>query len=152
MVIMVILACIFEFNYVLLYYLLLNLRYVHAKFELKPLPAVTLVNMELLVALRAKWTVLKVKVWWSEYMVLVSAIYYMCNMSPDPMGPEPRGAGQVGWGSNWFSLDWRDHDPVETRGLDPPPGPTCRGMFPHKGRPVDQLGERHEGRTTQFLI
>lgn len=68
------------------------------------------------------------------------------------MGPKPRGTGQVGWGSDRFSLDWCHHDPAKTRRLDPPSCTTCCGLLPHQGRSVDQLGEWHEGRTLRLLL
>lgn len=76
--------------------------------------------------------------------ILLMSVSHTLSFS-DPMGPEPRGTGQVGRGSDWLSLDRRHNDSAQTGGLDPPPGPARRGLFPHQGRPVDQLGERHEG-------
>ena len=48
-------------------------------------------------------------------------------------------------GSYWLPLHRRHHDPAAARGLDPPSGPARRGLFPHQGRPLDQLGGGPEG-------
>lgn len=74
----------------------------------------------------------------------------LLDLWPDPLGPEPRGIGQVGRGSDGLSLDRRHHDPAETGGLDPPPGPARRGLLPDPRGPVDQLGVRHEGRRSRL--
>lgn len=68
---------------------------------------------------------------------------YLCA---DPVGPQPRGTGQVGGGPDRLPLDRCHHDPAEARGLDPPPGSTRRGLFPYQRRPVDRLGGGHEGK------
>nr|XP_040028567.1 cryptochrome-1-like isoform X2 [Gasterosteus aculeatus aculeatus] len=74
------------------------------------------------------------------------------HLRPDPVGPRPRGAGQVGGGPDGLPLDRRHHDAAEAGGLDPPPGQTRRGVFPDPRGPVDRLGGGHEGapRNTVF--
>lgn len=67
-------------------------------------------------------------------------------MCPDPLGPEPRGAGQVGRGTDRLSLDRRYYDPAKAGGLDPSFGAACCGLLPHQGRSLDPLGGRHEGK------
>lgn len=66
-------------------------------------------------------------------------------MCPDPLGPKPRGAGQVGGGPDRLPMDRCYYDPAEAGGLDPSFGSTRCGLFSHQGRPLDQLGRRHEG-------
>lgn len=68
---------------------------------------------------------------------------------PDPLGSKPRGIGQVGRGTDRVPLDRRHYDPAETGRLDPPFGEACCGMFPDQGRPLDQLGRRHEGKNRE---
>lgn len=70
-------------------------------------------------------------------------------MCIDPMGPKPRGAGQVGRGTDRLSLDRRHYDPAEAGGLDPSFGEARCGLLPHQGGPLGQLGGRHEGKTRE---
>ena len=51
----------------------------------------------------------------------------------------------MGRGSNRFSMDRRHYDPAEAGGVDSSSGKACCGLFCHQGRPLDQLGRRHEG-------
>lgn len=66
-------------------------------------------------------------------------------MCSDPMGPQPRGTGQVGRGQDRLPLDRRHHDTAEAGGVDPPPGAPRRGLLPNTWRLVGQLGGGHEG-------
>lgn len=66
-------------------------------------------------------------------------------LCPDPLGQKPRGAGQVGRGTDGLSLDRRHYDPAKAGGMDPSLGEACCGLLPYQGRPLDQLGGRHEG-------
>lgn len=68
------------------------------------------------------------------------------HLCPDTLGPKPRGTGQVGRRTNGLSLDRCYYDPAETGGVDPSFGKARCCLFPHQGRPLDQLGRRHEGK------
>lgn len=70
-------------------------------------------------------------------------------MSSNTLGPKPGSTGQVGRGTNRLSMDRRYNDSAETGGLDPSFGPARCGLFPHKGRPLDQLGRRHESKNNE---
>lgn len=68
------------------------------------------------------------------------------RLCSNPLGPKPRSTGQVGRGTDRLSMDWRYNDPAEAGGMDSSFGPACCGLFSHKGRPLDQLGGRHESK------
>lgn len=52
----------------------------------------------------------------------------------------------MGGGTDGLSLDRRHYDTAEAGGVDPPFGEARCGLLPHQGRPVAQLGGRHEGK------
>ncbi|CAF93039.1 unnamed protein product [Tetraodon nigroviridis] len=71
--------------------------------------------------------------WWSFLLPLTPPPDPGVSRSPDPLGPEPGGFGQVGGGSDGLPLDRRHHDPAEAGGLDPPPARRAVACFLTRG-------------------